>query len=273
MKINEVLEYGSKKLNSLYADARNMSKQLLAFILEKDTTYLKIHIDEDIQNDKVEKYKIAINELIEGRPLQYITHSQGFMGLNFYVDEDVLIPQPDTEILVEEVIHILKDMEKPSILDLCTGSGAIAVSIKKYIKDSLIDATDISEAALRVAKYNAKNNDVDINFIQSDLFENIDEIYDLIVSNPPYIKTAIIETLPKEVRNEPYIALDGGKDGLKFYTKIISKAKEHLKPNGYLALEIGFDQKNEVIKLLKNNGYVEIYSLKDYGNNDRVVVR
>ena len=210
------------------------------------------------------------------------------MKLNFYVDENVLIPQPDTEILVEEIINkynkninecINKEDDterKIEILDLCTGSGAIGISLAKYIKNSKVTCTDISMKALQVAKLNAEKNLVHKNmeFILSDLFENLQERkFDIIVSNPPYIKTEVINKLEKSVQNEPHLALDGGKDGLDFYKIISEESYKFLKLNGEIYLEIGYDQKEEVIKLLENtNKYEDIVCIKDLAGNDRVVI-
>ena len=196
--------------------------------------------------------------------------------MNFYVNEDVLIPRSDTEVLVEEVIAIANKIKAKKILDLCTGSGAIAVSLAKYVKNSEITAVDISSKALRIAKMNAKNNEVEnqITFLQSDLFHEVPkEKYDIIVSNPPYIKKDIIKTLDREVQKEPEIALDGGYDGLDFYRKIIHQGYEYLKFKGYLCLEIGYDQKIDVIELIENEEkYRDTYGKKDLYGNDRVVV-
>ena len=196
------------------------------------------------------------------------------MKMSFFVNNDVLIPQPDTEILVEETIKIAKKIKKPIILDLCTGSGAIAVSLKKYLQDSIIYASDISSKALEVAKINAKNNNVEVNFFESDLFENLPNIkFDIIVSNPPYIKKDVIKTLDKEVQNEPRLALDGGIDGLDFYRKIVNDGYHYLKYNSYLCLEIGYDQKEEVMEIIKNERkYMNTYCLKDLYDNNRVIV-
>ena len=193
------------------------------------------------------------------------------MGIEFAVNKNVLIPQPDTEILVEKAIEILKKHKEPKVLDLCTGSGAIAVSIAKNVTNAKVYASDISEKALEIAKINDRENKV--KFIYSDLFENIKENFDVIVSNPPYIKTEEIKLLSKEVQNEPNLALDGGQDGLYFYRKIIDKAHEYLTTTGYLCLEIGEDQKEEVVNLIEQSGhYEEIQTYKDFGENDRVII-
>lgn len=196
------------------------------------------------------------------------------MGLDFYVDKNVLIPQPDTEILVENVIQIAKKIKKENIkiLDLCTGSGAIGVSLGKNLQNAKIFASDISIPALEIAKRNSKSNNVQIEFIKSDLFASINDRFDIIVSNPPYIETSVIDGLSKEVKNEPYIALDGGKDGLDFYRKIINEAQNYLTENGYLALEIGYNQREAVEKMLITKNFKNVYSKKDLSSLDRVVV-
>ena len=216
-----------------------------------------------------------IDKIINGKPIQYITNEQEFMKLKFYVDENVLIPQPDTEILVEKVINDIKDKEV-KILDLCTGSGVIAISLAKYINTSKIFATDISNKAIQIAKLNAEKNLVHkkIEFILSDMFKNINEDkYDVIVSNPPYIKTEVIKTLDKQVKHEPILALDGGIDGLNFYKIIAENAYKFLNNRGKIYLEIGYDQKDQVIELLKNTlKYKDIICIKDLNLNDRVVI-
>ena len=217
-----------------------------------------------------------IEKLISGIPLQHITQSQEFMKMNFFVNEDVLIPRADTETLVEEVIEITKRLTRPKILDLCTGSGAIAISIAKYTNNSLLYASDISKNALEIAKKNAKANNVEkkIEFIESDLFENIPQTkFDIIVTNPPYIKRDEISKLDREVQNEPKVALDGGIDGLDFYRKISGKAYDYLKYNGYLCMEIGYDQKDLVLDILAyEKRYSDTYSKKDLYGNDRIIV-
>ena len=277
MQIKDVMRKGMIKLKTNGVKEPNLkSRLLMQYILNKPREYLLVNDNKELTLRQNVNYFKAIKKLIEGIPLQHITHQQEFMKLMFYVDENVLIPRADTEILVEEVIRISEKINAKKILDLCTGSGAIAVSLAKYIKGGQITATDISEKALRIARLNARNNNVDdkITFISSNLFQNIpEEKYDMIVSNPPYIKRKVIESLDKEVKKEPIIALDGGNDGLDFYKKIIYTSYEYLKYKGYLCLEIGYDQKNEVIDLINKEGkYINIYSKKDLYDNDRIVI-
>ena len=273
MKIKEILEYGRNNLIEKKEPLR-LSKMLLKHLLKVNDSYLIINNDEEIDVESEEEFLNSIKLLNQGIPFQYITNHQEFMKLDFFVDSNVLIPQPDTEILVEEVLSILSGEKEKRVLDLCTGSGAIGVSISKY-SDSVVTMSDISKNALEIAKKNAITNlEIDnCKFILSDMFENIDEKFDVIVSNPPYIKTKVINTLDKEVQNEPNLALDGGEDGLTFYKIIANNAYKYLNGYGILALEIGYDQKEEVIKLLKNTRkYTDIYSKKDLSGNDRIVV-
>ena len=277
MTIKETIKKGMIELKTNGIEEPSLkSRLLMQYVLNKPRQYLLVHDDEDLSLRKEVDYFKGIKKLKEGIPIQHITHMQEFMKMIFFVNEDVLIPRPDTESLVEEVIAIAKRINAKKILDLCTGSGAIAVSLAKYIKDSDITAVDISKRALSVAKKNAKNNEVEnqITFIESDLFEKLKkEKYDIIVSNPPYIKRDIIRTLGKEVQKEPKIALDGGYDGLNFYRKIISKSDEYLKFKGYLCLEIGYDQKIDVIELIENEEkYIDTYCKKDLYGNDRVII-
>ena len=273
MKIKEVLEYGKNNLIEKEEPLR-LSKMLLKHLIKVTNSYLLINSDKELDLEVEGKFKEGIMLLNEGTPLQYITNNQEFMKLDFYVDSNVLIPQPDTEILVEEVLSMLEKAKGKRVLDLCTGSGVIGISIAKYT-DSFVTMSDISKNALDIAKKNAINNDVidKCNFILSDMFENIEEKFDIIVSNPPYIRTEVITSLDKEVQNEPIIALDGGEDGLEFYKLISHNAYKYLNKDGILALEIGYDQKEEVIKLLELEGkYTDIYCKKDLGDNDRIIV-
>lgn len=276
MNIEEILkkEINNLKQNNI-ENSTLKAKILLANILKVKKEYLLIHSEEQVKQEDKIKYENCIKELIKGKPLQYITNKQEFMGLNFYVDENVLIPQPDTEILVEKAIEIAETTQKNKILDMCTGSGCIAISLAKKINNAQITAVDISNSALNVANKNAINNNVEnkIKFINSDMFNNIEEKFDIIVSNPPYIETETINKLEIEVQNEPHVALDGGIDGLKFYKIIANNAFEYLNENGYLLLEIGYNQQESVTQLLQDTGkYKNIETIKDLGGNYRVVI-
>lgn len=277
MEIRQAIIEGTKilKENNI-EDSSSIARILLSHILEKSKEYLIANNKEILKDDVLNLYIKNIEKIREGYPLQYITHSQEFMKLNFYVDENVLIPQPDTETLVEKAIEICNveyNKKHIKVLDLCTGSGAIAISIKKYLDNTQVMGTDISYNALKVANKNAKANNVQINFIQSDMFENINEKFDVIVSNPPYIEKEIIKTLPSDVKHEPIIALDGGSDGLDFYREIAENAYKYLNIDGYLLLEIGYNQRNSVIEILKNeNKYASINAIKDLAGNDRVII-
>ena len=279
MKIKEVIEEGKNALSkNNIEDNVIITRELLAFVLGVEKQYLVIHLADELNAEDYIKFKENINKLINGKPLQYITNNQEFMGLNFFVNENVLIPQPDTEIIVEETLKKCKELllknGKIRILDLCTGSGAIAVSLSNFLRDEAeVFASDISTKALEVAKNNNEKNNTNVRFIESNLFENIQEQkFNIIVSNPPYIRSNVINNLPKQVQNEPHLALDGGEDGLKFYKKIIEQACNYIE-NGYLILEIGYDQKEDVENLLKENkNYSEIKTIQDFSGNDRCVI-
>ena len=270
MNISELLVNGKHLLKDI-EDGNIKARILLEYILKLSREKIVSNPNIEVSDNNVEFYLNKINDIKNGMPIQYITNKQEFMKLNFYVDKNVLIPQPDTEILVEKAIEICKNHGNDiKILDLCTGSGAIGISIAKNIKNAKVYATDIKNTVIDIAKQNAKQNNVDnIEFIVSDMFENIQEKdFDIIVSNPPYIETDVIKTLPTEVRNEPIIALDGGKDGLKFYKIILSEYKKYLKKDGYLLLEIGYNQAKSVGELINLN-----YSImEDLAGNDRVII-
>lgn len=273
MKIKDLLKLGIEALNTSGIEEANLKcKILLTSLLRVRKEYLVIHNLDEVPENIVANFKNKLEELKNGKPIQYITNKQEFMGLDFYVNENVLIPQPDTEMLVEEAINIVKQNVAKSVLDICTGSGAIAIALKKNLDSVQVTASDISVEALEVARKNAKNNEVEINFICSDMFENIVGKFDLIVSNPPYIENEIIKTLPQDVQNEPYIALAGGEDGLDFYKIIAKQGKKFLNSQGYIAVEIGYNQRESVMEIFKSEGYKEIYSKKDYSGNNRVVV-
>lgn len=243
---------------------------------------LVINHTQEISEEKINEFEAGLEKIKKGYPIQYITNHQEFMKLDFYVDENVLIPQPDTEILVEEVIKYCTELSQKNqlssplkILDLCTGSGAIAISLAKYVENCEITATDISSKAIQIAKLNAEKNLVHkkINFIESDMFKNIHTTdFDIIVSNPPYIETNVISTLSAEVQKEPHIALDGGFDGTHFYKIIINNSSDYLKPNGKIFLEIGFDQKSKIFNLIEQSeSCFDPICIKDLSGNDRVI--
>jgi len=270
MKIVDVLIKAKHRLKESGIDERE-ARLLLSHVLGIRSEDL-VKYDE-IEEATYEVFQSVLEKRCNHIPYAYITGHQEFMKLDFKVNENVLIPRSDTEILVEEAIKLCQDKSLDSILDVCTGSGCIAVSLAKYIKDANVTALDISKEALDIAKENAIINNVNVEFIESDLFENIYSKFDIIVSNPPYIKKDVIDTLEREVKNnEPLIALDGGEDGLVFYRRIIECAKDYLEANGYLLLEIGFDQANDVKGLLERSNYKNIRVIKDYSGNDRLVV-
>ena len=195
-----------------------------------------------------------------------------FYGLRFYVDENVLAPRPDTEILVEQVLENLPEDQEMEILDLCTGSGCILLSILANRQNARGTGADLSEKALAVAERNGRDLGIKARWLHGDLFEKIQGQYDVIVSNPPYIRTDVIQGLMEEVRlHEPYMALDGHEDGLYFYRKIIVQAGGYLKPGGLLAFEIGYDQGEAVSSLMKEQGYRQVQVVKDLAGLDRVV--
>lgn len=276
MKIQEMIKEANKKLKeNKIEDASFIARILLQFVLKMDRTEIILKQAQEIEEKRIQEYRKVIQEIVEGKPLQYVTKKQEFYGLNFYVDENVLIPQPDTEILVEEALTIAKGKENPKLLDICTGSGAIGIALAANLEKAEITMSDISTNALEVAKKNAKENEVSekVKLVQSNLFEKIEDNYFMIVSNPPYIETEVIKTLSKQVQKEPILALDGGKDGLYFYRKLIEEAPKHLQQGGYLCMEIGYNQKEEVLKLIQENGnYTHSYSKKDLSGNDRIIV-
>ncbi len=338
MDIKEMIAYGANKLKENNVQDSNIkARVLLQYVLNQHKNYLVINSEKQVGEQEEKKYNQYIQKLIQGKSLQYITKSQEFMGINFYVDENVLIPQPDTEILVEETIKeieekvkcILEDRKAEKcgeiknteytindakiemrqknnvirILDMCTGSGAIVISIAKHFQEKHnninnevnlqkennetiqsenqnikieVYGLDISEEALKIAEKNAKANQVNVTFFKSNMFEKIEkhtkDKFDIIVSNPPYIETEIINTLSVEVKQEPHIALDGGQDGLDFYRIIAKEGSKYLKENGAILLEIGYNQKESVTKLFEEmEEYANIECIQDLSGNDRVI--
>ena len=272
MTFREAISFGERQLNEVgIVDAQTDAWLLLTFVCKIDRTFYYVHMDEQMDIEQQSEFENVISKRAEHVPLQYITGEQEFMGMPFRVNESVLIPRQDTETLVEEALkHVHPGMK---VLDMCTGSGCILISILKNVVDVEGFGYDISKQALNVAKANAKLNNVNATFECSDLFEDVAETFDIIVSNPPYIPTAVIGTLMPEVAvYEPMQALDGKEDGLYFYEKIIASAFEHLNENGKLIFEIGHDQGQSVSNLMREAGYKDVRVIKDLAGNDRVVI-
>jgi release factor glutamine methyltransferase len=251
------------------ADADVDAWYLLAHVFNMKRTDFLLHGEELAPEDDGKKYMELVKKRAGHIPLQHITGTQEFMGLEFEVSQDVLIPRQDTEILVEEVLRFC---EGKTVLDMCTGSGCIIISLMKLGMASQAIGVDLSKKALEIATKNAHKHNVEVEFVQSDLFEQVQGRYDIIVSNPPYIPTFEIEHLMPEVRDyEPVTALDGSTDGLLFYRKIVAATKDYLNRDGFLFFEIGHNQGEEVKQILQEEGFTDINIKKDFSGLDRVV--
>ena len=273
MKLSELYGLFVDTLNkSGFAEAESDSRLIFEYIAGIDRVKLTLAGDRELEPGIEEKLKAALAKRLTHMPVQYITGYQNFMGLEFMVSKDVLIPRMDTETLVEEVLRL--GLSNVRVLDICTGSGCILLSILKYVYGSSGVGVDISDGALGVAEANSEALGIDATFIKSDMFENIpkDERFDIVVSNPPYIRSDVIGTLMSEVKDyEPLLALDGSEDGLKFYRIIADRAPEYLNNGGMLFLEIGYDQGAEVSALLSAAGFMDVEVIKDLSGLDRVV--
>ncbi|MGI6747137.1 MAG: peptide chain release factor N(5)-glutamine methyltransferase [Anaerovoracaceae bacterium] len=287
--IKELMQIGESALKKAGCiDAKIDAELLMQFLLSLNKQQLFIKSSSLLDEKSCEEYFKLIDLRSMGKPVQYITGEQEFMGIPFKVNEDVLIPRQDTETLVEEVINEVKSLVSQKkipggwfqILDLCCGSGAIGISLCKYLTNVKVTATDISSKAILIAKENAENAGVSksIRFEESDLFSSLRKglgttKFHIIVSNPPYIESDVIPTLQREIREyEPMIALDGGKDGLDYYRRIIAESPAFLKPNGMLFLEIGYNQGTAVCSLLEEPGrFNNIEVIKDLSGHERVV--
>lgn len=276
MTYRECYEYGRNVLRKASVPDANLdARLLLEFVCQTSYNDLLLYGDRIVEEEKVSSYKMFIQKRKERVPLQQITGEQYFCGYPFFVNENVLTPRADTEILVEEALKKLKSGD--SILDMCTGSGCILLSLLLMKEGCRGIGVDLSEKALQVAEKNRRKllpEKTDCVFLQSNLFDALpEETFSLVVSNPPYIKTADIEELMPEVKDhEPRMALDGEADGLFFYRKIAKEAKRYLIKGGYILFEIGFDQREQVCGILTENGYGEVAARKDYAGLDRVVM-
>lgn len=267
-----LLADGAKMLTQAGIDEAELdARYILEYITGLNSAQYFIHSEDIIEKNKAEEFFRLIERRSKRIPLSYVIGTRDFFGLTFKVDENVLIPEQETELLVEEVI---KHSEGKSVLDMCTGSGCIAISIALFGKPSKVAASDISEKALEVARENAKSLKAgEISFIQGDMFENVTDKFDIIVSNPPYIETGEIDELMPEVRDYiPGLALDGDIDGLKFYRIISKEAVKKLNKNGRIFYEIGYNQSRAVASILLENGFTDVKIMKDYSGLDRIVM-
>lgn len=273
MKIKDALIEGRKFLKNLeYTDPVFETRKILTELLNKDLYYLIAHDDEELEKSIEEKYFNVLTKRQEGIPLQYIFGKEDFYGRTFTVLENVLIPRHDTEISVEIILKLVKENNIKNMLEIGCGTGIVSITVDLESEGKInITSVDISPYAIKNSNINKKILKSNIKILKSNLFEKVDEKFDLIYSNPPYIKTSEIENLQVEVRNhEPRLALDGGSDGLCFYRKIIKKSQDYLNKNGFLVFEIGYDEAEDVSLLMRKNFNIEIF--KDLNNLDRVVV-
>ena len=258
-----------KNFKDAKSDILLLIYEIFDFDFSKWTMYKYDEIEDISKLDTLNEY---VKKRLGHMPIQYILNKAYFCGLPLYVNENVLIPRFDTEVLVEEVLKISKKDKSKRILDICTGSGAIAIALKKLGGFERFDALDISDKALEVAKRNAKELNLDINFLKSDMFSILtcENKYDIIVSNPPYIQSDAVDTLESEVKDfEPRLALDGDADGMKFYKIIAKNYEKYLADNGVLALEIGYDEADDIRALFEGKNVV---IKKDLANLDRVAI-
>lgn len=278
MNLSEAVRAGTEYLGRAgVADAQTDARLLLEWTMGITRTEYALDPLRVMEAEKEQVYLEYIRKRGRRIPLQHLTGEQEFMGLSFHVSPDVLIPRQDTELLAEEALKALKP--GMDVLDLCTGSGCILISLERLGKErkaadetNTFIGSDVSRAALEVAERNKARHQADVSFAESDLFENLEGRYDMILSNPPYIRTDVIGELEEEVRRyDPILALDGREDGLYFYREIICRAKAHLKNGGLLFFEIGYDQREAVTDLMRKNGYREIHAGKDLAGLDRIV--
>lgn len=282
---HELLTQGIQLLmNAGIEEARLDAWLLLEYTADISRAWYYAHPESEVNEEIVSEYLSLCQKRAEHIPLQHLTHQACFMGYDFYVDERVLVPRQDTEVLAEEALHQLRNMRNPRILDMCTGSGCLLLSLLMELPDAIGTGVDISEAALAVAERNRKNLELEKRavLVQSDTFSgdyfqknsgNISLEYDMLISNPPYIPTEDIGKLMEEVRfHDPVLALDGREDGLYFYRRITEQAGKYLKPGGWLMYEIGCEQGTDVSAIMQGEGFTEVTVKKDLVGLDRVVI-
>ena len=270
LTLKEALAKAVDKLQQMEVpDADIDAWYLLSYVTGLDRAAFFLHGEEPMAEPDMIRYRDLVTKRGERIPLQHLTGEQEFMGLDFHVNEHVLIPRQDTECLVERVLPYV---DGKRVLDVCTGSGCIAIAIAKLGKPFIVHGVDISEEALAVARQNATELNASVELFAGDLMTKMDGQYDVIVSNPPYIPPSVIEGLMPEVRlHEPMLALDGGQDGLEFYRRIAGQAVTRLAPNGRLFLGIGWEQAAAVAEILQKQGYREVQVFQDLAGKDRIV--
>jgi len=276
MNIQRALSQASKTLeSSSSASSKLDSEILLSKVIKKNRQYLILNFNQELEKENIKSFNYLVKRRKKGEPIAYLIHKKEFWKLNFYINQNVLIPRPDTEILVEETLKLFNSNSRLNILDIGTGSGCILLSILNERKNFFGTGIDISKKAINVARFNAKMHQLNnrTKFYNSDVDKFLIGKYDLILSNPPYIKQKDLKYLEIDVRDfEPKLALDGGKDGFSEITKVINKTSMLLKRNGKFILEIGFDQKNRILNILKQNNFFVNKVIKDYGKNDRCII-
>lgn len=278
MKIQELLKSGYDILKSKNIETYMLDTQLiLSKVINRDKLFIITNRDLQLDKDKIEEFFRLIKFRERKMPVKYILQSVEFMGFNYFIKSGVLIPRPDTEILVEEALSEIKMRNLRKLCDVCCGSGIIGISLANYIEDLQVIFYDISSIAIEVTNINVERFNLKqrVKVLKSDLLKRAIEDkckFDIIVSNPPYIKKEVIETLMEDVKNyEPFIALCGGEDGLDFYRRIIEESKKVLNPDGSIIFEIGYDQKEEITELLEVSGFKDVVCVKDLSGNDRVI--
>jgi len=276
MNIQTLLNQASKTLKQLSNTSSKLDSEiLLSKIIKKNRQYLILNSNEELKKENIKSFNYLVKRRKKGEPIAYLINKKEFWKQNFYINQNVLIPRPDTETLVEETLKLFSVNSKLNMLDIGTGSGCILLSILKERRNFFGTGIDISKKAINVARFNAKMHQLSnrVKFYNSDVDKFLIGKYDLVVSNPPYIKQQDLKYLEVDVRGfEPKLALDGGKDGFSKITKVISKTSTLLKKNGRFILEIGFGQKKKILSILKQNNFFINKVVKDYGKNDRCVI-
>ena len=276
MNIQTLLNQASKTLKQLSNTSSKLDSEiLLSKIIKKNRKYLILNSNEELKKENIKSFDYLVKRRKKGEPIAYLINKKEFWKQNFYINQNVLIPRPDTEILVEETLKLFNVNSKLNMLDIGTGSGCILLSILKERRNFFGTGIDISKKAINVARFNAKMHQLSnrVKFYNSDVDKFLIGKYDLVLSNPPYIKRQDLKYLEVDVKGfEPKLALDGGKDGFSKITKVISKTSTLLKRNGRFILEIGFGQKKKILSILKQNNFFINKVVKDYGKNDRCVI-